>query len=113
MMVRRLLGLPTVVSVSIGLLGTMAAVMSFAASLAQSVAPMVRVNTVAPGWIRTAWGETVNDYWNERAKAESLMNRWGHPDDVAKAVVYLADPNNSFVTGEVINVNGGWDRTYH
>ena len=47
-----------------------------------------------------------------RAKAEALMNRWGHPDDVAKAVVYLADPNNTFVTGETINVNGGWDRTH-
>mgnify|MGYP001814847674 FL=1 len=88
-----------------------AAVMSYARSLAQSVAPLIRVNTVAPGWIRTAWGEDVSDYWNERAKAESLMNRWGHPDDVAKAVVYLADPNNTFVTGETINVNGGWDRT--
>ena len=88
-----------------------AAIMAYAASLAQSVAPILRVNTVAPGWIRTAWGNEAGDYWNERAKVQSLMNRWGDPDDVAKAVVYLADPNNTFVTGQTLNVNGGWNRT--
>ncbi len=87
-----------------------AAIMAYAASLAQSVAPILRVNTVAPGWIRTAWGNDAGDYWNDRAKAQSLMCRWGDPDDVAKAVVYLADPNNTFVTGQTINVNGGWNR---
>lgn len=87
-----------------------AAVMAYAASLAQSLAPLVRVNTVAPGWIRTSWGNETGDYWNDRAKVQSLMNRWGQPDDVAKAVVYLADPNNSFVTGQTIIVNGGWNR---
>lgn len=88
------------------------AIMAYSASLAQSVAPQVRVNTVAPGWIRTVWGEQAGDHWNDRARSQSLMRRWGHPDDVAKAVVYLADPNNTFVTGQTLNVNGGWDRTH-
>ena len=88
-----------------------AAVMAYAASLAQSVAPLIRVNAVAPGWIRTAWGSEAGDHSNARAKSQALMNRWGHPEDVAKAVVYLADPNNTFVTGQTINVNGGWNRT--
>jgi 3-oxoacyl-[acyl-carrier protein] reductase len=90
-----------------------AAVMGYAASLAQSVAPQIRVNTVAPGWIRTAWAKETSDYWHQRAKSQSLMERWGHPDDVAKAVVYLADPNNTFVTGQTINVNGGWNRRHN
>jgi 3-oxoacyl-[acyl-carrier protein] reductase len=89
---------------------TKGAIMAYAASLAQEAAPIVRVNTVAPGWIRTSWGEDAGDRWNDRAKAQSLMNRWGHPDDVAKAVVYLADPNNTFLTGQTIAVNGGWNR---
>jgi 3-oxoacyl-[acyl-carrier protein] reductase len=87
-----------------------AAVMAFANSLAQSAAPHVRVNVVAPGWIQTSWGESTSEYWNQRAKRQSLMNRWGKPADVAKAVVYAADPENTFLTGQTINVNGGWNR---
>ncbi len=89
-----------------------AAVMAFAASLAQTHAPMIRVNTVAPGWIRTAWGESSSDYWNHRAKSQSLMNRWGRPEDVAEAVLYAAHPNHAFVTGQTLEVNGGWNRTF-
>jgi 3-oxoacyl-[acyl-carrier protein] reductase len=89
-----------------------AAVMAYAASLAQSLAPRVRVNAVAPGWIRTAWGDEAAEYWNRRAKGQALMNRWGNPQDVAKAVVYLCDPNNTFVTGQTISVNGGWNRSF-
>ena len=43
------------------------AVMAFTRSLAQSLAPEVRVNCLAPGWIRTAWGERASEYWQERA----------------------------------------------
>jgi 3-oxoacyl-[acyl-carrier protein] reductase len=87
-----------------------AAVMAFAASLAQDVAPKLRVNTVAPGWIQTSWGESTSDYWDQRAKQQSLMQRWGRPEDVAKAVVYAATPPNDFLVGQTINVNGGWNR---
>lgn len=89
-----------------------AAVMAFAASLAQEVAPHIRVNTVAPGWIKTAWGQTTDAYWDGRARNQSLMNRWGSPDDVAKAVCFVADPSNTFCTGQTIVINGGWDRTH-
>jgi 3-oxoacyl-[acyl-carrier protein] reductase len=83
------------------------AVMAFTKSLAHSLAPQVRVNCVAPGWIKTKWGAGASDYWQQRAKDESLMERWGVPADVAAAVRYLASPAASFVTGETIRVNGG------
>ncbi len=89
-----------------------AAVMAYANSLAQSVAPAIRVNTVAPGWIRTAWGETASEYWDRRAAGQSLMQRWGGPQDVATAVAYVADPANTFLTGQTIDVNGGWNRRF-
>ncbi len=89
-----------------------AAVMAFANSLAQQVAPTIRVNTVAPGWIKTAWGETTDSYWDGRARRQSLMKRWGTPEDVARAVCFLADPTNTFCCGQTIEVNGGWDRTH-
>ena len=63
---------------------TKAAVMAFANSMAQDLAPEIRVNTVAPGWIRTSWGESTSDYWDARAEQQSLMGRWGCPEDVAE-----------------------------
>ncbi|WP_149496353.1 SDR family NAD(P)-dependent oxidoreductase [Roseiconus lacunae] len=89
-----------------------AAVMAFAASLAQELAPEIRVNTVCPGWIQTAWGDSTSEYWDRRAKDQSLMQRWGKPEDVAKAVAFCADEANTFCCGQVINVNGGWNRRY-
>lgn len=84
------------------------AVMSFTQSLAQSLAPHVRVNCLAPGWIKTSWGEKASDYWQERAKSESLADRWGTPEDVARAARFLASPAAEFITGQIINVNGGY-----
>ncbi|HEX3725422.1 MAG TPA: SDR family oxidoreductase [Pirellulales bacterium] len=83
------------------------AVMAFTKSLARSLAPQVRVNCVAPGWIKTKWGAGASTYWQERARDESLLARWGDPQDVAAAVRFLASGASSFVTGETIHVNGG------
>jgi 3-oxoacyl-[acyl-carrier protein] reductase len=84
------------------------AVMAFSRSLAQSLAPRVRVNCLAPGWIRTAWGEDASDYWQARAARQALRGRWGTPDDVAQAAAYLASPAADFITGQVFNINGGF-----
>ena len=87
---------------------TKGAVMAFTRSLAKSLAPRVRVNCVAPGWIRTEWGEHASESWQRRAVRESMLGRWGLPEDVAHAVRWLVSPAAGFVTGQVVNVNGGW-----
>lgn len=84
-----------------------AAVMAFTKSLAQSLAPDVRVNCIAPGWIKTDWGESASDVWQQRAAGESLLGRWGTPNDVARVAHFLASPSAAFVNGQVIAVNGG------
>jgi len=89
-----------------------AAVMAFAKSLAQTSGPRLRVNTIAPGWIRTSWGESTSDYWNDRAAGQSLMERWGNVDDIAKAVLYAADPANTFLTAQTLQLNGGFNRRF-
>jgi len=86
---------------------TKGAIMAFSRSLARSLAPKVRVNCLAPGWIRTAWGEGASDYWNERARRECLLERWGTPEDVARVARFLASPSAGFVTGQVISIDGG------
>jgi 3-oxoacyl-[acyl-carrier protein] reductase len=86
---------------------TKGAVMAFTKSLAKTLAPEVRVNCVAPGWIKTAWGDKASEYWQARAVNESLLARWGTPDDVARAVRFLASPDAGFITGEVVRVSGG------
>jgi 3-oxoacyl-[acyl-carrier protein] reductase len=87
---------------------TKGAVMAFTKSLAKSLAPQVRVNCVAPGWIRTAWGEGASDAWQQRAVRESMLGRWGTPEDIASAVHWLVSPRAAFVTGQIIAVNGGF-----
>jgi 3-oxoacyl-[acyl-carrier protein] reductase len=84
-----------------------AAVMAFSKSLAVTLAPQVRVNCVAPGWIRTSWGENASQPWQDRVVQETLLRRWGTPEDVAHAVRWLVSPGAEYVTGQVIKVNGG------
>lgn len=83
------------------------AVMGFSRSLAISLAPTVRVNCIAPGWIKTAWGEGASESWQQRVCRETLLDRWGTPADVAKMARFLASPDADYITGQVINVNGG------
>ncbi len=84
-----------------------AAVMGFSLSLARSLAPRVRVNCLAPGWIKTKWGSATNEYWDLRARGESLLGRWGTPEDVASMARFLAAPSGAFVNGQIIPINGG------
>ena len=88
---------------------TKGAIMASTKSLAHSFAPEVRVNCIAPGWIKTEWGQDTSEYWDQRARRQSLMKRWGTPQDVASAAVFLASPAASFISGQVVNVNGGFD----
>lgn len=84
------------------------AVMAFTRSLAASLAPAVRVNCVAPGWIKTKWGDGASEAWQQRAIGESLIGRWGTPEDVAAVVRFLVSPEASFLNGQILPVNGGF-----
>jgi 3-oxoacyl-[acyl-carrier protein] reductase len=83
------------------------AVMAASRSLAKSLAPEVRVNCLAPGWIRTQWAESADEFWQQRARKESLLGRWGTTEDVAAMAVFLATPAAQFISGQVVLINGG------
>jgi 3-oxoacyl-[acyl-carrier protein] reductase len=83
------------------------AVAAFSKSLALTLAPEVRVNCLAPGWIKTGWGQQASEKWHELVADETPLERWGTPEDVAGAVRWLVSPAAAFITGQVIRVNGG------
>jgi 3-oxoacyl-[acyl-carrier protein] reductase len=83
------------------------AIMGFSRSLAVSLAPTVRVNCIAPGWIKTAWGSAASEGWQQRVIRETPLGRWGLPEDIAKLARFLASDDASYMTGQVINCNGG------
>jgi 3-oxoacyl-[acyl-carrier protein] reductase len=83
------------------------AIMGFTRSLAVSLAPQVRVNCIAPGWIRTAWGEGASNDWQQRVLRETPLARWGEPEDIAKLARFLVSDEADYLTGQVINANGG------
>lgn len=83
------------------------AVICFTRSLALSLAPQVRVNCLAPGWVRTAWGETASVHWQDRVRRETPLGVWGLPEDVAAAAVWLTSPAAGYLTGQTLRVNGG------
>jgi 3-oxoacyl-[acyl-carrier protein] reductase len=82
-------------------------VLAFSKSLARSVAPRVRVNVIAPGFIETSFGAGAGDGWRRAVIESTPLGRWGTPDDVAGAAVFLASPAAAFLTGHTILVGGG------
>jgi 3-oxoacyl-[acyl-carrier protein] reductase len=82
-------------------------VLAFSKSLALSLAPEVRVNVLCPGWIETSFGEQADPDFRRSVARDTPLGRWGRPEDVAGAALYLASPESAFVTGHAINVNGG------
>ncbi len=82
-------------------------VLAFSKSLARSIAPRVRVNVIAPGFIETSFAATAGERWHHAVVQATPMQRWGSPDDVAGAAVFLASPAAAFLTGQTILIGGG------
>lgn len=84
-----------------------AGIIGFSKALARSLAPSVRVNCLAPGWIETDWGAGISRQLYERLRRQTPLQRWGTPEDVAAVALFLASEEASFLTGQVLMVNGG------
>jgi 3-oxoacyl-[acyl-carrier protein] reductase len=82
-------------------------VLAFSKSLARALAPDVRVNVLCPGWIETGFAEQADRDFYRSVAHNTPLGRWGRPQDVASAALYLASPEAAFVTGQAMNVNGG------
>lgn len=88
---------------------TKGALLAYTRALAKEAGPEgVRVNAIAPGLIATRFHDVFNTPQGRAAGVERTpLRREGQPDDVAHAALYLSSAGASFITGEVIEVNGG------
>ena len=79
--------------------------------LAQEFAPKIRVNAIAVGSTKTDALNSVLDEGIEQTMVDlTPMNRLGEVEDVAMGALYLASPAASYVTGDILGVNGGLER---
>jgi NAD(P)-dependent dehydrogenase (short-subunit alcohol dehydrogenase family) len=116
---------PTIVNMSsiasyIGSIGyaaycsTKGAIDSFTKSLALELAPKIRVNAIAPGWIETPFTveglEKSADPVQYRKDVEAMhaLARVGEPEEIAKSIYWMSSPESSFMTGSVVIVDGGY-----
>lgn len=82
---------------------------AFTHALAISYGPAVRVNAIRPGWIDTRDGDDKSPL-SKIANEQHPVGRVGEPEDIANLVVFLASKQSSFITGQIINVDGGMTR---
>ena len=82
-------------------------VLAFSKSLARDLAPRVRINVLCPGWIETAFAQGADDDFRAEVAESTPLKRWGRPEDVAAAALWLASPEAAFITGQSVNINGG------
>ena len=83
-------------------------ILGFTRALAHEVADRnIRVNAIAPGWVETEMFDNIA-IMHDRIRAATPLGRFGSPEDIASAAVYLAGDESGFVTGQTLSPNGGW-----
>ena len=87
---------------------TKSALIGFTKSLAKELGSKnINVNAISPGFIETEITDVLSDTIKDKYKEIIPLSRFGSPEDVAKAVLFLASDDSSYITGEVLKINGG------
>jgi 3-oxoacyl-[acyl-carrier protein] reductase len=84
-----------------------AGVIGLTRSLAVNLGPKINVNAVSPGFIETDMTAPVAEESRKKTREETLLKRFGKPEEIANAALFLASDESDFMTGEVITVAGG------
>ena len=84
-----------------------AGVISLTMNFAVELSPYIRVNAVAPGWVNTDMNKEIDINYKKDLEEKILLNRFAEPTEVAKVIYFLASDDASYITGQVICVDGG------
>ena len=93
---------------SIAYSASKAGVLVLTYSLAKLLAPYgCNVNCISPGPVDTPFQGTLNEDEREMLRKSIPLGRWAKPDDIVRAIVFLCSDSADYITGEVLDVNGG------
>lgn len=101
-------GINTYYPTSVDYDASKAGLISLTYDSAVQFAPYVRVNCVAPGWVNTEMNDELPEDFVKSETERILVKRFAEPEEIAKAVYFLASEDASFINGTVLKVDGGW-----
>lgn len=85
-----------------------AGVISLTKNLSQAFAPHIRVNTIAPGWVKTEINKNLPEKFIKEETEKIALKRFAGPEEIAKAALFLCSDDSSFITGTTLVVDGGY-----
>ncbi len=100
-------GIDTMYPESIDYDASKAAVINLTKNLSSAFAPEVRVNAVAPGWIKTCSTADMEDKFKKHELEGIAMGRFAEKEEIAKVICFLASEDASYMTGAIVRVDGG------
>lgn len=100
-------GIDTLYTESMDYDASKAGVISLTKNLATAYAPVVRVNSIAPGWVMTDMNKELEEEFIKDETDKILLKRFANPDEIANVVYFLATNEASYINGQVIKVDGG------
>ncbi|MBE6144477.1 MAG: SDR family oxidoreductase [Firmicutes bacterium] len=85
-----------------------AALISLTRNFANTLAPNIRVNAIAPGWVNTEMNKNLDIEFLDEENKKILLGRFAEPEEIAKVAYFLTTDDASYINKTVIRVDGGW-----